>query len=81
MPNLRLRLKADFSLGLVAFIWGTTFVVVQNALVDSSSIVFVFLRMLLATALLLPFAGRGSGLRAPGILRAGATVGFFLCAG
>ena len=81
MVPASLRIRADVALGLVALIWGVTFVVVKSALADSSSIAFVFLRMLLATVLLLLFAGRGKGMRSPGIARAGVTVGFFLFAG
>lgn len=81
MTSVSLRLKADLSLGLVAFIWGATFVVVQGALNDASSLVFVSLRMWLATVLLLAFAGRRGELRARGLARAGVCVGFFLWAG
>ena len=81
MAAASLRLKADVTLGLVALIWGATFVVVQNALADSSALVFVFLRMLLATVLLALFAGRRREPRAPGLAWAGTIIGFFLCTG
>jgi len=42
------RLLADLALGLCALIWGTTFVVIKNALADISVIVYLALRFGLA---------------------------------
>jgi drug/metabolite transporter (DMT)-like permease len=50
--KLSRRLKADALLILVTFIWGTTFVIVKNALQDASPPWFIALRFLFAGALL-----------------------------
>lgn len=75
------RLKADLALGLICFIWGSTFVVVKSALADASPLVFLLLRFALATALLLALFHGRTPLREPGLARAGLIIGFFLCAG
>ncbi len=46
------RWQADFTLALVALIWGATFVMVQNALDSVEPLTFVAIRFLLATVLL-----------------------------
>lgn len=46
------RWQADLSLGIVALIWGVTFVVVKRALVDISTMYFLAVRFSLASALL-----------------------------
>ncbi len=54
--------RADLALAGVAFIWGSTFVVVKEALHDASALTFLCLRFSLATLALLgtarPLAGR-----------------------
>jgi drug/metabolite transporter (DMT)-like permease len=69
------KLKADLLLVSCTLIWGATFVLVKDALADSSVFVFLALRFLLATAVLLLMYGRE--LRAAGVsgLRAGAIIG------
>jgi drug/metabolite transporter (DMT)-like permease len=47
------RWQADAALVFVALIWGSTFVVVKNALADVSTIYFLFLRFSLASLCLL----------------------------
>lgn len=74
-------LKADLALAGVTLIWGSTFVVIKIALSDASPLVLVLLRFALAASLLLAIFGRRGQLLAPGLMRAGAVVGFFLCAG
>jgi drug/metabolite transporter (DMT)-like permease len=49
----RSRWQADAALVFVALIWGSTFVVVKNALADVSTIYFLFLRFSLASLCLL----------------------------
>lgn len=78
---LPLRLKADLALCLITLIWGATFVVIKDALGDVSPLVFVWLRLAVASALLLAVFGRRTPLRQAGLLRAGAVIGFFLAAG
>lgn len=80
MPLTR-RLKADLSLGFISFIWGATFVVIKSALTDVSPLVFILLRFALASLLLLILLRRRASLRQAGLVKAGALVGFFLCAG
>jgi len=74
-------LKADLALAGVTLIWGSTFVLIKLALSDASPLAFVLIRFALATALLLAIFGRSGRLFAPGLARAGAVVGVFLCAG
>ena len=81
--SLRRRWVADLSLLGITFIWGSTFVVVKEALDSSSTLFFLALRFTLAAAVLgLLFRRR---LRAEsegrGTLRAGLLVGGFLFLG
>jgi len=46
------RWQADLTLGFVALIWGSTFVIVQNALDDVAPLTFVAWRFTLAAILL-----------------------------
>ncbi len=71
------RLKADLALVVVSFIWGSTFVLVKSALEDSSTLLFLTLRFLLAGVALLLIAGRPTGPCA----RASLWVGAFLFLG
>lgn len=48
MKDLSKRTQAELSMLMVAFIWGTSFVVVKNALQDISPFIFLGLRFLLA---------------------------------
>ncbi len=52
------RWKADAALVGITFIWGSTFVVVKNALADSSTVLFLTLRFLLAGGALVLLARR-----------------------
>ena len=52
MSSLSPRLKADLSMLLVAFIWGTTFVIVKNALLEIGPFLYLGLRFLLAFVVL-----------------------------
>lgn len=75
------RLKADLALLLVCAIWGSTFVVVKNALADASPLVFLSLRFFLATAILVGLFGRGFLSAGRGAARAGIVIGALLFAG
>ncbi|MBI4462867.1 MAG: DMT family transporter [Acidobacteria bacterium] len=75
------RLGADLVLGIVSFIWGSTFVVVKDALAEASPLVFLTLRFALATAVLALLLWRRENFYQAGILRAGFLIGFFLAAG
>jgi drug/metabolite transporter (DMT)-like permease len=68
------KLKADLLLICCTLIWGATFVLVKDALADASVFVFLALRFLLATAVLILLYGRelkkvdASGFRAGAII-------------
>jgi drug/metabolite transporter (DMT)-like permease len=73
------RAKAELLLVLVTLIWGSTFVVVKEALVDASPLPFLGIRFTLAGILLFLVLSRGLGERqalGPGFL-----LGVFLFAG
>jgi drug/metabolite transporter (DMT)-like permease len=73
--------KAELSLLLLTFIWGTTFPLVKTAMSFSSPLVFVFFRFVLASlAFWLLFSKRIS-FEERGILKAGAIIGIFLFLG
>lgn len=76
--NLSRRLQADLLLACVSFIWGSTFVVVKNALAEASPLVFLVLRFTLATCVLLLVLGPRTRLRLPGLPQAGLVIGVFL---
>ena len=78
--------QADLALLLVAALWGTTFVVVKDALALGGPFTFLALRFGLATlalASLLAVSRRRRAvlLRERGVWRAGALLGLALCAG
>lgn len=68
------KLKADLLLILCTLIWGATFVLVKDALANASVFVFLALRFLLATVVLILMYGRqvraagGSGFRAGALI-------------
>ncbi|MFY9751832.1 MAG: DMT family transporter [Candidatus Acidiferrales bacterium] len=75
------RLRADLALGFCALIWGATFVVVKDALVDVSVFVYIAVRFALAAAVIGIFFWRqlrGLNLRT---IWAGAQIGFFMLGG
>ncbi len=57
-PATALRLRADLGLAFIALIWGSTFVLVKEALEDVSTVLFLALRFGLATAVLTLFFHR-----------------------
>lgn len=72
------RSQAEFGMLFVAFIWGTTFVLVKNALADISPFTFLGLRFLIAFAILGILAYRDmKQINLPTIL-AGSLLGLFL---
>jgi len=54
MNNSNKPLTADLSLAFIAFVWGATFTVVKNALVDIDPFSFLFIRFGIASLLILP---------------------------
>ncbi len=79
--------RIDAGLVFVAMIWGTTFVLVKEALPDVSTLLFLALRFAFASLVLVAiFWGKGRADVAPGpnlglSLRAGVLAGFFLFSG
>jgi drug/metabolite transporter (DMT)-like permease len=72
----------DLSLVGVALIWGATFVLVKRALADVSTLFFLTLRFLAATAaLVLVFRKQFTGAAVGGSVRGGVLAGLFLFAG
>ena len=69
------KLKADLLLVSCTLIWGATFVLVKDALADASVFVFLALRFLLATAVLMFMYGRELRTAGASGLRAGAIIG------
>jgi drug/metabolite transporter (DMT)-like permease len=89
MSLSRLQSRADLALVLIALIWGSTFIIVKEALNQVSTLLFLTLRFSIATiALLIIFRVLFRGKQTPSghwsrarELRSGAIVGTFLFAG
>lgn len=75
------RWQADLTLGLVALIWGSTFVVVQNALDAVDPLTFVGWRFLLAAAFLIALFRRRAGRVTRHEFAAGGLIGVWLSGG
>ncbi len=75
------KLQAHLLLLGVVFIWGSTFVLVKDALTDISPLLFNLLRMTLASVCLFVFYRRHLGRLTAEILAGGAIAGFFLAMG
>ena len=75
------RLQADLLLMLNTFVWGATFVLVKDALVENSVFVYLALRFLLAVAILLLMYGRDLRNLPVGAYRAGLLIGCFMFTG
>ena len=73
-----MRLRADALLVAVTLVWGSSFVIIRNALQEAPPFPILFWRFLLATLLLLPLAVRRP--KTPGLLRDGLAVGLILAA-
>jgi drug/metabolite transporter (DMT)-like permease len=73
--------EADALLLLVTLIWGSTFVLVQQAVERSPVFVFLCLRFVLATLVLCLLFGRRLRALSPRMLAAGVVIGLFLFAG
>jgi drug/metabolite transporter (DMT)-like permease len=74
---------ASLALVAAALLFGSTFLVVQDAVESAEPLPFLAVRFAIGTAALAPLALRhgGRGLRTPGMLRAGALAGLALTAG
>jgi drug/metabolite transporter (DMT)-like permease len=75
------RWQADFTLAIIALIWGTTFVMVKNALDAVGPFTFVAWRFLVASALLLALFHRRMRKLTRAELLAGSLIGVWLASG
>lgn len=75
------QLQAEASMLLVAFIWGTTFVVVKNALADIGPFWFLALRFILAFFVLALLAFKNIKKINPSTMVYGSIIGLFLFIG
>lgn len=75
------RLKADLALAFCSLIWGATFVVVKNALADSSVFVFIAVRFGLASLLMGAMYWPALRRLSWGTVWAGVQIGVFMFAG
>ena len=75
------RLRADLALGFTALIWGSTFVVVKNALADVSVFMYLAVRFALAAAVMAIVFWRSLRGLTRGAIWAGVQIGFFMFAG
>lgn len=75
------RARADLALVFCSLIWGSTFVIVKDALADASVVVYIAIRFALSAAILaLVFGGNLRRLDARAVW-AGAQIGFFMLGG
>ena len=72
---------AHWALVGAAFLFGTTFVVVKDAVAHAGPVPFLAVRFLIGAAVVWPIALRQPAERQPGIVRAGVLCGAVLCAG
>jgi drug/metabolite transporter (DMT)-like permease len=72
-------LRAYLALGAAAFLFGTTFIVVKDAVSDVGPVPFVAVRFLIGAIALIPFARRAP--RSAGLGRAGVACGVALLGG
>jgi drug/metabolite transporter (DMT)-like permease len=75
------RLKADLALAATMFMWGATFVVVQNALAYASVFSFLSVRFILAALIMAAIYWRTVRDLDRTTMFAGAAMGVFLCGG
>ncbi len=73
--------KAELSLLLLTFIWGTTFPLVKTALSFSSAFVFLTFRFGLAALAIWLIFSKKISFQSKGILKAGGIIGIFLFSG
>jgi drug/metabolite transporter (DMT)-like permease len=75
------RIRADIALTITAFIWGSTFVVVKDALLDVSVFVYLAVRFAMAAVVLAVIFWRSVRAMDRAAIWAGAQIGFFMFAG
>jgi len=73
---------AHWALVGAAFLFGTTFVVVKDAVADAGPVPFLAVRFMIGAAVVWPLAARRPRAKpAPGLVRAGILCGAVLCGG
>jgi drug/metabolite transporter (DMT)-like permease len=75
------RIRADVALTVTALIWGSTFVVVKDALADVSVFVYLAVRFALAAVVMAMFFWRSLRTLNRESIWAGTQIGFFMFAG
>jgi drug/metabolite transporter (DMT)-like permease len=75
------RARADLALGFCALIWGSTFVVVKDALADASVFVYIAIRFGLASIVMAILFWRSLQQLNRSAIWAGAQIGFFMLGG
>ena len=78
---MRGSFRADLALAGAAFLFGTTFLVMQDAVADVEPIPFIAARFAIGALVLLPVAMARRSLGSPGLARAGAGAALALAAG
>lgn len=81
LKNISQRSQAELSMLLVAFVWGSTFVMTKNALVDIGPFLFLGIRFITAFVLLALLSGKNILQINPAVLRSGTIIGIFLLIG
>src|SRR5580698_8274522 len=74
-------LRADFALGACALIWGSTFVVVKDALADVSVFVYLAVRFAMAAAVMSVFFWKSLRTLDRASIWAGVQIGLFMFSG
>jgi drug/metabolite transporter (DMT)-like permease len=80
-PMLTKRVRADLALVFCALIWGSTFVVVKNALADASVFVYIAVRFGLSAIIMAILFWRSLRELNRQAIWAGAQIGFFMLGG
>ena len=75
------RVRADIALAVTALIWGSTFVVVKDALADVSVFVYLAVRFAMAAVVMAVVFWRSVRALDKAAIWAGAQIGFFMFAG
>ncbi len=81
LNNISKRSQAELSMLIVAFIWGTTFLMTKNALADIGPFLFLGIRFIIAFLLLALLSTKNIGLITPAVWRNGTIIGLFLLIG
>jgi drug/metabolite transporter (DMT)-like permease len=81
LNNINKRTQAELSMLVVAFVWGTTFVMTKNALDDIGPFLFLGIRFIIAFIVLALLSCKNMLQINPAVLRSGGIIGLFLLLG